>query len=108
MRNLAMESLTAKLDDVISQRIGEICAGADICNYFQPRTDVCQPIPTQRTRDVQIFSARLAAQWRRNERRVGNRRCQNRGHENDITENYAWAGERPGFIRNLEDACADQ
>src|SRR5690349_7891981 len=45
MIELAADAPAAQLDDVIGQSAREISTGADVSDYLQPRSDVCDAKP---------------------------------------------------------------
>src|SRR6185503_18990988 len=62
----------------------------------------------QRARDVEVFAAWFAAEPRREKRRVGDRRREDRGCQNEVAENHTRPGERPSLARHLKNTRADQ
>src|SRR5207237_3788076 len=108
MIELAIETPSGKLDQVIRQRTRQIRACTYVGNDFEPGPNVSNGSAAECARDVQVFTARLAAQWCGDEGAIRNRSRQDRRHQDEVTKNHAWPGERPGLAGNFEDARADQ
>ena len=95
-------------EEVIGEGAREIRKRADVRNDLQPHADEREAVSAECARDVCVLAARLAAQRRGDENRISDRRGQDRRRENEVSEDDARPGERPGIARDFEDAGADE
>src|SRR3989442_8834641 len=108
MIELSRETTPHQLDQIIRQRTGQVSARTDIGNDLQPRTNEGNAETAERARDVQVFAAGFAAERRRDERGVWNRRREDSRHQNEVAENDAGTGDRTRVARDFEDARTDE
>ena len=97
-----------QLEQVVRERLGEKGQRPQVGDGLEPNAHEGQAVAPEGARDVGVLAAGVAPERRRQEEGISDGGREDRGGEDEVTEDHAGAGEQPRLARDLEDAGPDQ